>query len=111
MALPFRLTRVLTDRGCCLTADAFEAACRRSGVAHRATRLNTPRTDSMVERFNGRVQREVLGITLYRPAVLDIVLAGFSLAVDRRRLLPSQTLACPISYRADRPPNLPPIPS
>ena len=34
----------------------------------------------MVERFNGRVQREVLGITLYSHADLEIVLGGFNIA-------------------------------
>jgi transposase InsO family protein len=33
-------------------------------VEHRKTRPYTPRTNGMVERFNGRVQREVLGITI-----------------------------------------------
>jgi transposase InsO family protein len=84
-ALPFRLTNVLTDRGSCFTAEAFEAACRKGGVAHRTTRPYTPRTNGMVERFNGRVQREVLGITLYSHADLETVLAGFSLAYNARR--------------------------
>jgi transposase InsO family protein len=60
-ALPFRVTHVLTDRGSCFTADAFEQACKQHGVMHRKTRPYTPRTNGMVERFNGRVQREVLG--------------------------------------------------
>jgi transposase InsO family protein len=37
-ALPFQVTHVLTDRGSCFTADAFEDACQRHGVAHRMTR-------------------------------------------------------------------------
>ena len=64
-ALPFQVTHGLTDRGFCFTADAFEDACQRHGVAHRMTRPDTPRTNGMVERFNGRVQREGLGITIY----------------------------------------------
>src|SRR3954466_9964940 len=64
-ALPFRVTHVLTDRGSCFTADACEHACERHGVQHRKTKPYTPRTNGMVERFNGRVQREVLGITIY----------------------------------------------
>ena len=63
-AFPFQVTHVLTDRGSCFTADAFEAACERHCVQHRKTRPYTPKTNGMVERFNGRVQREVLGMTL-----------------------------------------------
>src|SRR4051794_7760283 len=63
-AFPFRVTRLLTDRGSCFTADGFEKLCRELGVEHRKTRPYTPRTDGMVERFNGRVQREVLGVTV-----------------------------------------------
>src|SRR4051794_9275986 len=59
-AFPFQVTHVLTDRGSCFTADGFEAACQSLGVEHRKTRPYTPRTNGMVERFNGRVQREVL---------------------------------------------------
>src|SRR4051795_3969089 len=39
----------------------------------------------MVERFNGRVQREVLGITLYSHRDLETVLAGFNAAYNGRR--------------------------
>ena len=67
-ACPFRVTHVLTDRGSCFTADVFETACEQHGVQHRKTRAYMPRTNGMVERFNGRVQREVLGITLYSHA-------------------------------------------
>jgi hypothetical protein len=37
-AFPFRVTRVLTDRGSCFTAEGFEKACRELGVEHRETR-------------------------------------------------------------------------
>jgi transposase InsO family protein len=77
-ALPFRITHVLTDRGSCFTADAFEHACEKHGVQHRKTKPYTPRTDGMVERFNGRLQREVLGITLYSHQDLETVLSGFN---------------------------------
>src|SRR3954466_4292704 len=63
-AFPFRVTRLLTDRGSCFTADGFEKLCRELGVEHRKTRPYTPRTNGTVERFNGRVQREVLGVTV-----------------------------------------------
>jgi transposase InsO family protein len=84
-ALPFRVTHVLTDRGSCFTADGFEKVCRQHGVAHRTTRPYTPRTNGMVERFNGRVQREVLGITIYSHRDLETVLAGFNVAYNGRR--------------------------
>ena len=41
-----------------------------------ATRPYTPRTNGTVERFNGRVEREVLGITIHRHADLEILLQG-----------------------------------
>jgi hypothetical protein len=39
----------------------------------------------MVERFNGRVQREVLGITIYSHRDLETLLRGFNQAYNRRR--------------------------
>src|SRR5918993_306511 len=84
-AFPFRVTHVLTDRGSCFTAEAFEKACRELGVEHRKTRPYTPRTNGMVERFNGRVQREVLGITVASHRDLERLLAGFNAAYDARR--------------------------
>ena len=84
-AFPFRVTRVLTDRGSCFTAEGFEEACRKLGVEHRKTRPYTPRTNGMAERFNGRVQREVLGITVASHRDLERLLAGFSSAYNARR--------------------------
>ncbi len=69
---------MLTDRGSCFVADAFEAACRRLKVEHRTTRPYTPRTNGMVERFTGRVQREVLGITIHSHRDLETLLHGFT---------------------------------
>src|SRR3954452_12013099 len=77
-AFPFQVTHVLTDRGSCFTADGFERACQKLGVIHRTTRPYTPRTNGMVERFNGRVQREVLGITVAGHRDLERLLAGFN---------------------------------
>ena len=76
---------MLTDRGSCFTAEGFEKACREHGVEHRKTRPYTPRTNGMVERFNGRVQREVLGITVAGHRDLERLLAGFSSAYNARR--------------------------
>ena len=84
-AFPFRVTHVLTDRGSCFTAEGFEKACREHGVEHRKTRPYTPRTNGMVERFNGRVQREVLGITVAGHRDLERLLVGFNSAYNARR--------------------------
>src|SRR5918997_4557217 len=84
-SFPFQVTHVLTDRGSCFTADGFEAACRQLAVQHRTTRPYTPKTNGMVERFNGRVQQEVLGITIYSHADLEILLKGFNRAYNARR--------------------------
>jgi transposase InsO family protein len=84
-AFPFQVTHVLTDRGSCFTADGFEAACQTLGVEHRKTRPYTPKTNGMVERFNGRIQREVLGITVANHRDLEILLQGFNRAYNARR--------------------------
>jgi transposase InsO family protein len=84
-AFPFKLTYVLTDRGSCFTADGFEVACRKLGLEHRKTRPYTPQTNGLVERFNGRVQREVLGITIYSHVDLEDLLHGFNQAYNARR--------------------------
>ena len=76
---------MLTDRGSCFTADGFEEACRKLKVQHRKTKPYTPQTNGMVERFNGRVQREVLGITIYSHRDLETLLRGFNQAYNRRR--------------------------
>jgi transposase InsO family protein len=84
-AFPFRVTHLLTDRGSCFTADGFEKLCRELGVEHRKTRPYTPRTNGMVERFNGRVQREVLGVTVAGHRDLERLLEGFNRAYNARR--------------------------
>src|SRR3954471_19290825 len=84
-AFPFRVTHVLTDRGSCFTAEGFEKRCRELGIEHRKTKPYTPRTNGMVERFNGRVQREVLGITVAGHRDLERLLAGFNSAYNARR--------------------------
>lgn len=84
-AFPFRITHVLTDRGSCFTADDFEHACAKIKVSHRTTRPYTPQTNGMVERFNGRVASEVLGINVAGHADLETLLVGFNYAYNRRR--------------------------
>jgi transposase InsO family protein len=82
---PFRITHVLTDRGSCFTADDFELACTQIKVSHRMTKPYTPQTNGMVERFNGRIASEVLGINVGGHADLEILLAGFNRAYNQRR--------------------------
>jgi len=84
-AFPFRITHVLTDRGSCFTADEFERTCAKIEVSHRKTKPYTPQTNGMVERFNGRIASEVLGINVAGHADLEILLAGFNRAYNRRR--------------------------
>jgi transposase InsO family protein len=84
-AAPFKVTHVLTDRGSCVPAEAFEAAGRERKVQHRRTKPTTPQTNGMVERFNGRVEREVLGIPVHSHADLETLLTGFNQAYNRRR--------------------------
>ena len=84
-AAPFQVTHVLTDRGSCFTAEAIEAACRERKVQHRKTKPTTPQTNGLVERFNGRVQHEVLGITVHSHRDLETLLQGFNQAYNKRR--------------------------
>src|SRR3954449_246380 len=84
-AFPFRVTRLPTDRGSRFTAEGFEKRCRDLGIEHRKTKPCTPRTNGMVERLNGRVQREVLGITVAGRRDLERLLAGFNSPYNARR--------------------------
>ncbi len=83
-AFPFRLTHVLTDNGSCFT-PAFAKACAALGAEYRHTRPYSPHTNGMVERFNGRVGAEVLGITIHSHAQLERLLRGFNAAYNARR--------------------------
>src|SRR5829696_3616252 len=84
-AFPFQVTHVLTDGGSCFTAAGFEAACRTLGVEHRKTRPYTPKTNGMVERYNGRIQSEVLGIMVASHGDLETLPHGFNRAYNARR--------------------------
>jgi transposase len=88
-AFPFRLTHVLTDNGSCFT-PAFAKVCAELGAEYRHTRrldvyVQPPQTNGMVERFNGRVGSEVLGITIWSHAQLEQLLRGFNAAYNARR--------------------------
>ena len=97
--LPLQGHHVLTDRGSCFTAEGFEAACRKLGVQHRKTKPYTPQTNGMVERFNRRIQDEVLCITIHSHRALEELLGGFAPAYNARRqrvldgLSPDQVVA------------------
>jgi transposase InsO family protein len=83
-AFPFRLTHVLTDNGSCFT-PRFARACAELGAEYRHTRPRPPHTNGMVERFNGRVGSEVLGITIWSHRDLERLLRGFNAAYNARR--------------------------
>ena len=97
-AFPFRLTHVLTDNGSCFT-PAFAKACGVLGAEYRHTRPRTPQTNGMVERFNGRISSEVLGINVYSHCALEQLLRGFNAAYNGRRqrvleaMTPNQVVA------------------
>lgn len=84
-AFPFAITYVLTDNGSCFSADAFEKTCRALRVEHRHTRPYTPKTNGMVERFNGRIGRDVLVITVGTHRALERLLQGYNIAYNARR--------------------------
>lgn len=67
-ACPIRITRLLTDNGKEFTdrlfasrerepsgEHEFDQLCKALGIEHRLTRPRTPKTNGMVERFNGRI--------------------------------------------------------
>jgi transposase InsO family protein len=83
-AFPFRLTHVLTDNGSCFT-PRFAKVCAELGAEYRHTRPRSPQTNGMVERFNGRVGSEVLGITIWSHQQLEHLLRGFNAAYNARR--------------------------
>lgn len=67
-ACPIRITKLLTDNGKEFTDrlfasrerepsgnHEFDQLCKELGIEHRLTKPRTPRTNGMVERFNGRI--------------------------------------------------------
>jgi transposase InsO family protein len=83
-AFPFRLTHVPTDNGSCFT-PRFAKVCAELGAEYRHTKPRSPQTNGMVERFNGRVASEVLGITIWSHKDLEELLRGFNAAYNARR--------------------------
>ena len=57
----------------CETAEDFERTCATLKVIRRTTRPYTPQTNGLVERFNGRIGSEALGI-------IEQLLSGFRAA-------------------------------
>jgi transposase InsO family protein len=67
-ACPIRITKILTDSGKEFTdrlfasrerepsgGHVFDQTCQQFDIEHRLTKPRTPQTNSMVERFNGRI--------------------------------------------------------
>ena len=106
-AFPFRLTHVLTDNGSCFT-PAFARTCAELGARYRHTRPRTPQTNGMVERFNGRVSSEVLGINVYSHRQLEQLLRGFNAAYNarRQRVLAGKTPDQIVTERLEAEPTL-----
>ncbi len=75
---------MLTDNGSCFT-PRFARVCAQLSAEYRHTRPRSPQTNGMVERFNGRVSSEVLGITIWSHADLEDLLRGFNAAYNARR--------------------------
>jgi transposase InsO family protein len=101
-----RRWHVLTDNGSCFT-PAFEKACAQLGAEYRHTRPRTPQTNGMVERFNGRIGSEVLGITIYSHRDLEQLLRGFNAAYNtrRQRVLDGKTPDQVVAERLEAQPN------
>jgi Integrase core domain len=99
---PFKV--VLT--GSCFTADSFEAACRKLGINHRKTK--PPQTNGMVERFNGRIGREVLVMCIGTHDALERLLHAYNLAYNarRQRVLDGQSPDQVVQARLEAKPEL-----
>src|SRR3954454_6940090 len=80
-SLPARLNLMINP----WPAHGIPDSPRARGLEHRKTRPYTPRTNGTVERCNGRVQREVLGLTVASHRDLERLLKGFNAAYNARR--------------------------
>ena len=76
-AVPFKVEKILTDNGkeftdkYCATGERkptgrhlFDKLCNDNNIEHRLTKPRTPKTNGMVERFNGRIAK-ILHETLF----------------------------------------------
>ncbi len=71
---PFKINKILTDNGKEFTDrfikgkkrpsgnHLFDITCKSYGIEHRLTKPYTPKTNGMVERFNRRIQNNVLDV-------------------------------------------------
>lgn len=75
--------------------------CTELKVPHRETKAYTPQTTGIVERFNGHIVSDVLGINVAGHADLEILLNSFNGAYNRRRQRVFHGLA-PINKVAER---------
>ena len=69
---PFKITKILTDNGKEFTdkfskgrkkpsgKHIFDMVCSKNNIEHRLTKPYTPKTNGMVERFNRKIQENVL---------------------------------------------------
>ena len=98
---------MLTDNGSCFT-PRFAKACAHLGAEYHHTQPDTPQTNGMVEPFNGRIESEVLGITIDSHHDLEQLLRGFNAAYNARRQCflsgrtPSQVVAERLAARRRR---------
>jgi transposase InsO family protein len=79
---PFMINKVLTDNGgeftnvwyrnrrggCAKRSHPFGELCAAVGIDHRRTRIYTPKTNGLVERFNGLIQDETTKRHAYKDA-------------------------------------------
>lgn len=76
-AFPFQLTPVLTDNGS-VTQGSLPRNRHRPRRVLPYTRPRTPQTNGVVERFNGRISSEALGINITSYCALEQLLRGFN---------------------------------
>jgi len=75
---PFKITKILTDNGKEFTDKfdkgrnkpsgnhIFDLVCKKNDIEHRLTKPYTPKTNGMIERFNRRIQENVLDKFIFK---------------------------------------------
>jgi len=88
-ATPFRITKLLTDNGSEFTdrflsrakqpsgTHLFDQACTAAAIEHRLIPPRRPQTNSMVERFNGRIEEVLQTHRFDSAADLEITLLRY----------------------------------